>query len=164
MCCVPDLACGPWVNFFLLNSSIRIRTPHSGGRKSCCWSLTLASRLLQARKALADRQKELELKTQQLEIKLSNKIEEDIKKARRKSTQAGQRSNQGGHSGVWGGALAVFELWPVVNVNVCDYRCGLTFTDCCLFCSPEGFFRFISKNVNDSLLQIKPRIQLFLEV
>lgn len=46
--------------------------------------------LLQARKALADRQKELELKTQQLEIKLSNKIEEDIKKARRKSTQAGQ--------------------------------------------------------------------------
>uniref|UniRef100_A0A665WYG3 Growth arrest-specific protein 7-like n=1 Tax=Echeneis naucrates TaxID=173247 RepID=A0A665WYG3_ECHNA len=42
-----------------------------------------------ARKALADRQKELELKTQQLEIKLSNKIEEDIKKARRKSTQAG---------------------------------------------------------------------------
>ena len=44
----------------------------------------------QARKALADRQKELELKTQQLEIKLSNKIEEDIKKARRKSTQAGE--------------------------------------------------------------------------
>ncbi|XP_037318876.1 growth arrest-specific protein 7-like isoform X3 [Pungitius pungitius] len=42
-----------------------------------------------ARKALADRQKELELKTQQLEMKLSNKIEEDIKKARRKSTQAG---------------------------------------------------------------------------
>uniref|UniRef100_A0A7N8WUE8 Growth arrest-specific protein 7-like n=1 Tax=Mastacembelus armatus TaxID=205130 RepID=A0A7N8WUE8_9TELE len=42
-----------------------------------------------ARKALADRQKELDLKTQQLEIKLSNKIEEDIKKARRKSTQAG---------------------------------------------------------------------------
>uniref|UniRef100_A0AAX7VL23 Growth arrest specific 7 n=1 Tax=Astatotilapia calliptera TaxID=8154 RepID=A0AAX7VL23_ASTCA len=42
-----------------------------------------------ARKALSDRQKELELKTQQLEIKLSNKIEEDIKKARRKSTQAG---------------------------------------------------------------------------
>lgn len=44
----------------------------------------------QARKALTDRQKELELKTQQLEMKLSNKIEEDIKKARRKSTQAGQ--------------------------------------------------------------------------
>ncbi|XP_061562383.1 growth arrest-specific protein 7-like isoform X6 [Phycodurus eques] len=42
-----------------------------------------------ARKALADRQKELELKTQQLEIKLNNKTEEDIKKARRKSTQAG---------------------------------------------------------------------------
>uniref|UniRef100_A0A8C2ZU62 Growth arrest specific 7 n=1 Tax=Cyclopterus lumpus TaxID=8103 RepID=A0A8C2ZU62_CYCLU len=42
-----------------------------------------------AHKALADRQKELDLKTQQLEIKLSNKIEEDIKKARRKSTQAG---------------------------------------------------------------------------
>ncbi|XP_074476596.1 growth arrest-specific protein 7 isoform X3 [Sebastes fasciatus] len=41
------------------------------------------------RRALTDRQKELELKTQQLEIKLSNKIEEDIKKARRKSTQAG---------------------------------------------------------------------------
>lgn len=47
--------------------------------------------LHQAQKALADRQKELELKTQQLEIKLSNKIEEDIKKARRKSTQAGER-------------------------------------------------------------------------
>ncbi|XP_073684920.1 growth arrest-specific protein 7-like [Garra rufa] len=43
----------------------------------------------QARKALADRQKDLEVKTQQLEIKLSSKIEEDIKKARRKSTQAG---------------------------------------------------------------------------
>ncbi|XP_051530393.1 growth arrest-specific protein 7-like isoform X4 [Myxocyprinus asiaticus] len=42
-----------------------------------------------ARKALADRQKDLELKTQQLEMKLSTKIEEDIKKARRKSTQAG---------------------------------------------------------------------------
>uniref|UniRef100_A0A673WF72 Growth arrest specific 7 n=1 Tax=Salmo trutta TaxID=8032 RepID=A0A673WF72_SALTR len=42
-----------------------------------------------ARKALADRQKDLEVKTQQLEIKLSNKIEEDIKKAQRKSTQAG---------------------------------------------------------------------------
>uniref|UniRef100_A0A8C7NVU3 Growth arrest specific 7 n=1 Tax=Oncorhynchus mykiss TaxID=8022 RepID=A0A8C7NVU3_ONCMY len=42
-----------------------------------------------ARKALADRQKDLEVKTQQMEIKLSNKIEEDIKKARRKSTQAG---------------------------------------------------------------------------
>lgn len=53
-------------------------------------SLTPVSYLRQARKALADRQKELELKTQQLEIKLSNKIEEDIKKARRKSTQAGQ--------------------------------------------------------------------------
>ncbi|XP_037134775.1 growth arrest-specific protein 7 isoform X1 [Syngnathus acus] len=42
-----------------------------------------------ARKTLADRQKELELKTQQLEIKLNTKTEEDIKKARRKSTQAG---------------------------------------------------------------------------
>ncbi|XP_015212183.1 growth arrest-specific protein 7 isoform X2 [Lepisosteus oculatus] len=42
-----------------------------------------------ARKALAERQKDLEMKTQQLEIKLSNKTEEDIKKARRKSTQAG---------------------------------------------------------------------------
>lgn len=46
--------------------------------------------VFQARKALADRQKDLEVKTQQLEIKLSNKTEEDIKKARRKSTQAGQ--------------------------------------------------------------------------
>ncbi|XP_008853948.1 growth arrest-specific protein 7 isoform X4 [Nannospalax galili] len=42
-----------------------------------------------ARKALTERQKDLEIKTQQLEIKLSNKTEEDIKKARRKSTQAG---------------------------------------------------------------------------
>ncbi|KAI1884264.1 hypothetical protein AGOR_G00224650 [Albula goreensis] len=42
-----------------------------------------------ARRALADRQKDLEVKTQQLEIRLSNKTEEDIKKARRKSTQAG---------------------------------------------------------------------------
>uniref|UniRef100_A0A3B3XZX3 F-BAR domain-containing protein n=1 Tax=Poecilia mexicana TaxID=48701 RepID=A0A3B3XZX3_9TELE len=52
----------------------------------------LASRFAgveKARKALADRQKDLEVKTQQLEIKLSNKTEEDIKKARRKSTQAG---------------------------------------------------------------------------
>ncbi|KAG9343688.1 hypothetical protein JZ751_013066 [Albula glossodonta] len=43
-----------------------------------------------ARRALADRQKDLEVKTQQLEIRLSNKTEEDIKKARRKSTQAGE--------------------------------------------------------------------------
>lgn len=50
--------------------------------------------VLQARKALADRQKDLEVKTQQLEIKLSNKHEEDIKKARRKSTQAGQNQNR----------------------------------------------------------------------
>ncbi|XP_048848070.1 growth arrest-specific protein 7-like isoform X2 [Brienomyrus brachyistius] len=42
-----------------------------------------------ARKALTDRQKDLEVKTQQLEVKLSNKTEVDIKKARRKSTQAG---------------------------------------------------------------------------
>ncbi|XP_027033320.2 growth arrest-specific protein 7-like isoform X3 [Tachysurus fulvidraco] len=42
-----------------------------------------------ARKALTERQKDLEVKTQQLEIKLNTKIEEDIKKARRKSTQAG---------------------------------------------------------------------------
>uniref|UniRef100_A0ABM5FMD1 Growth arrest-specific protein 7 isoform X4 n=1 Tax=Pogona vitticeps TaxID=103695 RepID=A0ABM5FMD1_9SAUR len=41
-----------------------------------------------ARKALTERQKDLEMKTQQLEIKLSNKTEEEIKKARRKSTQA----------------------------------------------------------------------------
>lgn len=44
----------------------------------------------QARKALTERQRDLEIKTQQLEIKLSNKTEEDIKKARRKSTQAGE--------------------------------------------------------------------------
>ncbi|TSK14602.1 Growth arrest-specific protein 7 [Bagarius yarrelli] len=44
-----------------------------------------------ARKALAERQKDLEVKTQQLEIKLNTKIEEDIKKARRKSTQADQQ-------------------------------------------------------------------------
>ncbi|XP_058427882.1 growth arrest-specific protein 7-like [Marmota monax] len=42
-----------------------------------------------ARKALTERQRDLEMKTQQQEIKLSNKTEEDIKKARRKSTQAG---------------------------------------------------------------------------
>ncbi|KAM9177540.1 growth arrest-specific protein 7 isoform 4-T4 [Mergus octosetaceus] len=42
-----------------------------------------------ARKALTERQKDLEAKTQQLEVKLSNKTEEEIKKARRKSTQAG---------------------------------------------------------------------------
>uniref|UniRef100_A0A8C7ZBF8 Growth arrest specific 7 n=1 Tax=Oryzias sinensis TaxID=183150 RepID=A0A8C7ZBF8_9TELE len=42
-----------------------------------------------ARKALADRQKDLELKLQQQEMKLSSKAEEDMKKARRKSTQAG---------------------------------------------------------------------------
>lgn len=42
-----------------------------------------------ARRALADRQKDLESKTQQMEIKVNSKTEEDIKKARRKSTQAG---------------------------------------------------------------------------
>lgn len=66
--------------------------------------LTSVSYLRQARKALADRQKDLELKTQQLEIKLSNKIEEDIKKARRKSTQAGQSQGVKGHpaGSLWG--------------------------------------------------------------
>lgn len=54
----------------------------------------MAAVVLQARKALADRQKDLEVKTQQLEIKLSNKHEEDIKKARRKSTQAGEDQNR----------------------------------------------------------------------
>ena len=55
-------------------------------------------RLLQARKALADRQKDLDMKTQQLEVKHMNKHEEDIKKARRKSTQAGQGSRKGSES------------------------------------------------------------------
>ncbi|MBZ3891061.1 Growth arrest-specific protein 7 [Sciurus carolinensis] len=36
-----------------------------------------------ARKALTEWQRDLEMKTQQLEINLSNKMEEDIKKARR---------------------------------------------------------------------------------
>lgn len=69
--------------------------------------LTSVSYLRQARKALADRQKELESKTQQLEIKLSNKIEEDIKKARRKSTQAGQSQGVKGHlaGSLWGYSL-----------------------------------------------------------
>ncbi|MBZ3890347.1 Growth arrest-specific protein 7 [Sciurus carolinensis] len=40
-------------------------------------------------KALTEWQRELKMKTQLLEIKLSNKTEEDIKKAWRKSTQAG---------------------------------------------------------------------------
>lgn len=59
--------------------------PHSD------WLVFLSAHF-QARRALSDRQKDLEVKTQQLEIRLSNKTEEDIKKARRKSTQAGQRS------------------------------------------------------------------------
>ncbi|MBZ3870841.1 Growth arrest-specific protein 7 [Sciurus carolinensis] len=42
-----------------------------------------------AQKALTEQQRDLEMKTQQLEIKLSNKTKEDIKKAWRKSTQAG---------------------------------------------------------------------------
>ncbi|MBZ3885972.1 Growth arrest-specific protein 7 [Sciurus carolinensis] len=41
------------------------------------------------RKVLTEWQTVLEMKTQQLEIKLSNKMEKDIKKAWRKSTQAG---------------------------------------------------------------------------
>ena len=53
----------------------------------------LGSPFPQARKALTERQKDLEMKTQQLEIKLSNKTEEDIKKARRMSTQAGEPSS-----------------------------------------------------------------------
>jgi hypothetical protein len=57
----------------------------------------------QARKALTERQRDLEMKTQQLEIKLSNKTEEDIKKARRKSTQAG-------------------ELWAVCLTRSQEYR------------------------------------------
>ncbi|MBZ3889231.1 Growth arrest-specific protein 7 [Sciurus carolinensis] len=42
-----------------------------------------------AQKALTEQQRDLEMKNQQLEIKLNNKMEEDIKKAQRKSTQAG---------------------------------------------------------------------------
>ncbi|VTJ79018.1 Hypothetical predicted protein [Marmota monax] len=45
--------------------------------------------LEKAQKALTERQRDPEMKTQQLAIKLSNKTEEDIKKARRKSIQAG---------------------------------------------------------------------------
>uniref|UniRef100_A0A3Q3KDK7 Growth arrest specific 7 n=1 Tax=Monopterus albus TaxID=43700 RepID=A0A3Q3KDK7_MONAL len=88
-----------------------------------------------ARKALADRQKELELKTQQLEIKLSNKIEEDIKKARRKSTQAGQSRCQSSnhrsqsHSGVcyfkWEGVLELerleVERVEMIRQHLCQY-------------------------------------------
>lgn len=55
------------------------------------------------------------MKTQQLEIKLSNKTEEDIKKARRKSTQAGEPS------GVLatpargpGGGLALLVRFPIL--------------------------------------------------
>lgn len=60
-------------------------------RMRCSYCIIRCVCVMQARKALADRQKDLEVKTQQLEIKLSNKTEEDIKKARRKSTQAGLR-------------------------------------------------------------------------
>ncbi|MBZ3871057.1 Growth arrest-specific protein 7 [Sciurus carolinensis] len=42
-----------------------------------------------AEKALTECQRDLEIKIQQLEIKLSNKMEEDIKKAWRNSTQTG---------------------------------------------------------------------------
>lgn len=46
------------------------------------------------------------MKTQQLEIKLSNKTEEDIKKARRKSTQAGEWApGRGGPAGGAGGGM-----------------------------------------------------------
>ncbi|MBZ3880845.1 Collagen alpha-1(XXVIII) chain, partial [Sciurus carolinensis] len=38
---------------------------------------------------ISESKRDLEMKTQQLEIKLSNKMEEDIKKVRRKSTQTG---------------------------------------------------------------------------
>lgn len=78
----------------------------------------------QARKALTDRQKELELKTQQLEMKLSNKIEEDIKKARRKSTQAGQSQDpkppwpQGQCSTQ---VFAVFVCWELTKLKVLFY-------------------------------------------
>ncbi|XP_028304155.1 growth arrest-specific protein 7-like, partial [Gouania willdenowi] len=42
-----------------------------------------------ARRALCERQKDLEVKSHLMEIKLSSKMEEDMKKAQRKSTQAG---------------------------------------------------------------------------
>ncbi|MBZ3870371.1 Growth arrest-specific protein 7 [Sciurus carolinensis] len=42
-----------------------------------------------AQKTLTEWQRDLQMKTQQLEIKLSEKMEENIKKAGRKSTQAG---------------------------------------------------------------------------
>lgn len=49
---------------------------------------------------MTERQKDLEMKTQQLEVKLSNKTEEEIKKARRKSTQAGECPSAQGESQV----------------------------------------------------------------
>lgn len=49
---------------------------------------------------MTERQKDLEMKTQQLEVKLSNKTEEEIKKARRKSTQAGECPSAHGESQV----------------------------------------------------------------
>ncbi|MBZ3883818.1 Growth arrest-specific protein 7 [Sciurus carolinensis] len=42
-----------------------------------------------AQKALTKQQRDLQMKTKQLEIKLSNKMEEDIKKSWKKSTQVG---------------------------------------------------------------------------
>lgn len=87
--------------------------------------LTYSHVLPQARKALADRQKDLELKTQQLEIKLSSKIEEDIKKARRKSTQAGQCSFSKTFEpsiSVDTFLLNVTQLWEQSFRNMRDYR------------------------------------------
>uniref|UniRef100_UPI00359003B1 growth arrest-specific protein 7-like isoform X2 n=1 Tax=Myxine glutinosa TaxID=7769 RepID=UPI00359003B1 len=55
-------------------------------RKQLVSSLTHVEK---ARKQLAERQRDLEVKSQLMETKPSGKAEEDIKKARRKSTQAG---------------------------------------------------------------------------
>ncbi|MGH0134501.1 UNVERIFIED_CONTAM: hypothetical protein FKN15_056926 [Acipenser sinensis] len=82
-----------------------------------------------ARKALTDRQKDLEMKTQQLEIKLSNKTEEDIKKARRKSTQAGQSSGSlldDVSTNTQATAISTFQCLQVVIYSFCKARKALT--------------------------------------
>lgn len=82
----------------------------------------------QARKALTERQRDLEMKTQQLEIKLSNKTEEDIKKARRKSTQAGECGHRapylsGPRRGLRGTERArLRDTWVARELSICLLR------------------------------------------
>lgn len=81
---------------------------------------------------MTERQKDLEMKTQQLEVKLSNKTEEEIKKARRKSTQAGEYLCPSAHS-----KSQVESIHVVLVFNIVKTKSKWTILQICMVLNPQ---------------------------